>query len=386
MAIYSSRFLESAIEDSFNTPDDVGIDLKQVEEDIAGPGGIAAHEPEIDDAAEGVVGDPLEEAYQIMFESEYNYNQILEAAGIYELNTAASGREVVYEAEAKESFFEKVKRLFLNMFKSITEAFKKFLDSLHNAVNIGKKFAIKYSKEIKEGEKAAQSLDADKWPKGFKYADEIKFNNTATDRHGKLLNMFNKDFDDYNEMRINGAENIDEKYNSETGDEMDKNAIRELTGIPDVDNMSDLGKALLKRLRGAMDQPTSLKGEYSADDVIDILKGDREIAGVKDEYNKIKKSYESAISTIEKIKKIADGKSSKKYYKDSPYLMTICNFFISRMRFEQNVTNTKFHAYCKAAKEKRSQALRVANFFRSNYSKPKKTSVKESTFFDVNLI
>ena len=58
MGYFYNKFLESA---AVQTDDEIGNDLKQIEDDIEGKDGIEAHAEEIEDALDGMVGDPFDE-------------------------------------------------------------------------------------------------------------------------------------------------------------------------------------------------------------------------------------------------------------------------------------------------------------------------------------
>ena len=109
MAFYSVNMTTIKESTAVQTPEDIGVDLDQVEKDIAGPDGIEAHRDEVEAAEEGLIGDPLEEAYFIMYESEYNYNQIMRCIGLNEISQAQLGRDLVLEAEDVTGFFATVK-------------------------------------------------------------------------------------------------------------------------------------------------------------------------------------------------------------------------------------------------------------------------------------
>ena len=132
MGIYTAKIaLESAVnpEDVINTPDNIGAELDEIEKAIAGPDGIEASREEIEDAQTGLIGDPIEEAFMIMYESEYNYNQIMHTIGIHELAAASMGRDFVLEAADREGFFKRISDWLKDMFAKIAKAFKYAADN-----------------------------------------------------------------------------------------------------------------------------------------------------------------------------------------------------------------------------------------------------------------
>ena len=98
-----------------------------------------------------MIGEPVEEFAEIVYESEYNFNQIMQAIGVAELNEAAMGRDMIYEAMTIKSFFEEVKKFIVTNFEKLTKAFKELLAKLDFASKIDKKFVAKHENAIKEG-------------------------------------------------------------------------------------------------------------------------------------------------------------------------------------------------------------------------------------------
>ena len=220
MGIYKNRLLESAATDldSVQTPGDVGVDLDQVEKDIMGPDGIEAHRDEVEDAVEGVVGDPIEEAYMAMYESEYNYGQIMKVLGMAELREASMGRDLVLEAADIKGFFANVKKIIKNLFAKVVEAFKKAINYITSTIASDKKLVEKYKDKIEAG------WDTDWKAKGYLFKDKIEmpnsFRSTATkDSLDKLKNEYKnnsfKKFDD-EEKDIDASDDYEEEDGVET--------------------------------------------------------------------------------------------------------------------------------------------------------------------------
>lgn len=377
MGIYSSRFLESAIDDSFNTPGDIGIDLKQVEEDIAGHGGIAAHEPEIDDAVEGVVGDPLEEAFMIMFESEYNYNQIMEAVGMYELQEASCGREVIYESVNIKGFFQKVKEWLVNLFKSIAKAFKSIIDKISSAFRSDKAFVSKYKDSIQRG--AAAMKNSNNWPEGY----NIKLDTSKLEEANGLIKDIESDTKTALDKLKNSKIDIDmSDFSAESGRALDKEVLSGFCGS-EVDTISDMVKKLTEECIG---KKRSLKGVWGADDVIRILEGDNEVKKIKEIFEKLKKAVNAAMKATSDFEKAA-LKNSSDYQTPTANIMVICDFNIKRMKTVLNASNASANVFVKAAKMKRSQARRLAVWFKNNDPGDKKSkSTNESGFMSMQFI
>lgn len=91
----------------------------------------------------------IEGACAIVAESENNYNKIMQAIGIAELNYfAENGQEMVYEAGTASAFIEKAKAFFKNIWEKIKGLFKKFFSMFDSYVKSDKDFVNKYKKHL----------------------------------------------------------------------------------------------------------------------------------------------------------------------------------------------------------------------------------------------
>lgn len=328
MAFYSTKALNENELSSVQDPDNPGVDLDQVEKDICGSDGIEAHADEVEAAQDGIIADPLEEAHMAMFESEYNFNQLMECVGLQELAAVRSGRDLMLEAVDVKAFFGKVKTMIVNAFKKITSAFKNVLTSMVAAVKGDKKFVLSNKAKITAGESADWSM------KGFKFT-------TLTDKLAShdYLPDFKRQYDGHEFTEVK---------------EINRGSvIKELTGVDGCDSTSELGKKLMDKYRGG-DKKIELKGQISASDVINLLSTDKETATIKTSYENAKRSYKTALATIagmERTVQSADVKSSD---------FACITYYSNVVRFAQNVTNVQFACLMKCAKAKRAQYRRLA--------------------------
>ena len=120
MGYFYNKFLEAAVQ----TDDEIGNDLKQIEDDIEGKNGIEAHAEEIEDALDGMVGDLVDECMIMIAESEYNWNLMMKEAGLAEL--LEYGNNLNESDTGKESFKDKIIRWIQTMKEKIVELFNKF--------------------------------------------------------------------------------------------------------------------------------------------------------------------------------------------------------------------------------------------------------------------
>ena len=343
MGIYSRKLFESAPAlDSVQNPNEVGVDLDQVEKDIVGPDGIEAHRGEVEDAVEGVVGEPLEEAYMIMYESEYNYGQLMRVLGIRELREASMGREFILEGADIKGFFTKVKEIFKNMFAAVVKAFKKVFSYLTSTFASDKALVNKYKDKITAG------AETDWKAKGFKFKDDIEF---STYYKGS----------DWSNAAIRDMEAIKKDGNKAFEPEADfkSKVIKDLTNI-DTDEIKDMKDALDLELRGSKEPIDLNKSNVSAADVIAILSKDSEAKAIKASYNKIKGSYDEALKEINKLEKAVNAKDNEGSL-DAAF--AICEYYTRVLKFEKSVQNVIYSVTLKAAKDKRAQARKLARAF-----------------------
>lgn len=369
MGIYKNRLLESAATDldSVQTPGDVGVDLDQVEKDIMGPDGIEAHRDEVEDAVEGVVGDPIEEAYMAMYESEYNYGQFMKVLGMAELREASMGRDLVLEAADIKGFFANVKKIIKNLFAKVVEAFKKAINYITSTIASDKKLVEKYKDKIEAG------WDTDWKAKGYLFKDKIEmpnsFHSTATkDSLDKLKN----------EYKNNSFKKFD--------DEEKEECIELICGVKNTSDIGDLKKELDKELRGS-DKPIDLdKTNVSVNSILSILSSEKEAKAIKDSYNEIKKSYDESIKAVDKF----EAEISKDDVGNLNKSLTIADYFSKMLIFEKNVQNAVYTVCIKAAKDKRHQARKLARdlIVAGTKHEPKHESAKveKAGLFDLKMI
>ena len=342
MGIYSRRLVvESAVQD----PDNVGVDLDQVEKDIAGPDGIEAHRDDIEAATDGTVGEPLEEAYMCMYESEVNYNKLMRVLGMNELKEAAMGRDFVLESADAKGFFDKVKKIFTNMFAAVVKAFKKVFAFLSSSVAFDKALVNKFKNKIIAG------AETDWKAKGFFFNDNIEFPNSysGTDRAEAALK-------DMETLKKDGKDAVNLDIN-----DYKTSVIKDLTGLDNIDDIKIMKEELEQKLRGGVTEPVELnKSNTSAAKVIDILSKDSEVKAVKSSYDKIKKSYDEALKQINKLEKAITAKDNEHILDES---FNICEYYTRVLEFEKKAQNVIYSVTLKAAKDKRTQARKLARAF-----------------------
>lgn len=370
MGIYSNLMkMESA---AVQDPDNVGVDLDQVEDAVMGDDGIEAHRDEVEAAVAGTV-DPVEEAYFAIYEAEYNYNQIMRTIGIRELQEASYGREIVLEGADIKGFFEKVKNFFLSMFKKITEAFKNVAKILTSSIASDKKLATKYAKEIKAG--CAKNWSAS----GYVFKDNISLHDAYS-----LLSNYDAASVKTSLSRMDLFKNSDDRY----ADSTLKKTKEDIMSIvakkycnTEVSGDKEFRDALTKYFRDGKDEPVELKGEIDADMIIKNLKNDSEVKDIKKDYDEIKKSYDNTIKGLRDLEKAVSTETDSNANRNKR--MAYVSSCISTMKNIKSVETIVYSITLTAAKQKRAQARKMALYFirHAGGAKHESAGVKESGIF-----
>lgn len=339
MGMYFERLLESGV---IQSADDTGVDLDAVEQAVE-----EEREDLNDEAESGVVGDPdpVDEAAMIMYESTYNYNQLMRRIGMVELQEAARGRDYVLEAVDIRGFFEKVKNILTNMFRAITRAFKNVLNRLVTTFTSDKKLATEHASAIRAGY-------AEEWTfEGHKFSNEpIVYD--CKGLHDKMTSECKK--------ALEGLKNGNFDEDAVTF-YTDRATIIVDNAKVDAEDVSEMRKLLMEKYFGKEKVKFGKNAEKypgGVDGVIDLLKADKESDAIKKGYKKIKDDYSKALKAIKEYEKSIEGDAKK--YPSLNQAYSICEKFANATVFEKNVQNTVYSVCMKAAKAKRAQARRLA--------------------------
>ena len=356
MGIYSTMFMETDLT-SVQDPENPGVDLDQIEKDIAGPQGIEAHAEEIEDAVEGVVGDPLEEMTMIVYESEYNFNQIMRCIGLNEVAAASKGREFIFEAADKQGFFQKVKEAFIAAFKKVTELFKKVLGNIATAVRGDQKFVKMHKQDILAGAQVLTSREKDGKPFKFHIYENLmktfEYTEVSHDMYGANCR---DDLAKLHSDSTNMASFNAEKYNGDAK----KAAIKQLIGkyaSADGCEASEDFKGYAEKLTKAIYGEKSKEGVRPIDianSVCSIMEKDSEMKAIKEAYNRIKKSYSDAIAQVNEMEK------AEKKVEGAKNSMMICSYYVDLLKTAMNLNKTRYGVYVKALKTRRNQCRSMA--------------------------
>lgn len=366
--IYTSKILREggvSPEDVINTPKEIGAELTEIEKAICGPDGIEAHRDEVEAAQTGVVGEPLEEAFNMIYEAEYNYNQIMRCIGINELKSYNEGKEFVFTEADKTGFFESFKTWLKKAFEKVVEFFKNIIASLTEMVGADKKFVKLHDVEIKAG--YAKLVE-----KGEATVETYSFANLGdTVEAIKASDYFKQDapMDHYEIMKqdLEGNSENSSVPERREADSLDRMGVFKI--CEKDTNMGNLTERLTGYLRG--EKATVKIGEddkLSAEAVIGRLSAEL-IGAVKAEFARIKGLYADRIKLVDDMRRIVskdedEATASKK--------IAICESFMADVRHDLRVENIKCAVYMSALKARAARDRSLAHKYYIAGKKPEK--------------
>lgn len=332
-----------------NSDDKYAIDLKdiaQAVEDINDEYAEESEQEELD--GQDLHEDPVAECMIAIYESEHNWNQIMQAIGTHELMEAARGREMVMEAVDIKSYIDKAKEFFVNQFKKITEIVKEWMRKHSVVARTNKAFVAKYGSKFEEGRAAYQ-----------KSGKELKGYNFATGSVSDLLGSEKVIISFVSDMAKSA--NMDD-FKQENLGHISPDAIRGRM-VGSASQAGDGYRAALKKKyfgeKGTLTAETlgKVKGVLS--------NGVRNINDAKDVYAEIKRSYNEILKALNALKKGVD-KSEKK-----SEAMGNLTKYIAAVKEAKNITHMGFTTMLSAMRAEQLQAMRVAHAWVSA-AKPKK--------------
>ena len=386
MSIYYSKFYEAATaHDAYQDPNEVGNDLDAIEDAVVN--GTNKVE-DIADAQAGTINgvstDPLEEAFNLLFECEYNDNLVLQSIGIHELNEAVKGATSFNEAGGIKNFFKNIKKRLVDIFERITKAFWSVVKKMDIGMKSDKKFIASNKSKIVDGYKTKDwSVE-----NCYKIDPDLSFEITASDvvpmaLRGleDLLNGGNLK-EESRKLASDGDSSVIESMKKMVVAEvLDGSGLADVAGGDDAD-ISNVAKLLKEKVLGDPVKFTHGKDAgYTGEKVCDILSKDRQTYEIRKQYQKVKEDFKKTIQKLETLdKKYNDARYSADTNDDNRVIMynfsVACNTLVP---FEKNVMNVVFSSYMKFAKLIRAQARRLAHAYLSAYEKNKKDKKDPAT-------
>ena len=389
MAIYVKK--ESAIADTIQTPGDVGNDLDQIEKDIAGPKGISAHEEEIEDAISGVIDDPAkglmdgseiaEASYMAMYESENNFNQIIECLDIHTLGAASVGRELVLEAGDIKGFFTKVKDAVIAAFKSFTEVINNLINKVKSIFVDNKKFVgINRNAIVKGFDKMAHHNEE---IQGVPYKHEAI--NDFAEGIKKLAQIGEKiDLDEANIKNLSadkGSDDADAKF-----DVVRKEMISCICDADGVTSVGDCMRAIEAEMCGT--EKVDLRKHYKSGDEFCTILTSETGKEIQNYYTTVKQSIDGRLKKIDEAARKAptDGTTNAEGYAAKDF-----KFLASAIKFLQQAMQQSVALVCRIRTNEIMQARKYANYCIKASGDVYKESAdvssnEDSVFAAINLI
>lgn len=320
---YTSLMLEAeGLEDGVVVDMDDGYsqDLKTIEDNVEpyNAEDVAAAQTGHPNDDEGF--DPVEESWNVVYESQYNMNQIMKAIAMNECNAAYAG--VLTESwDDVKGFFQRVKEAFIRLVKKVAAIVKKWIDNATTTFRSNKSFWTKYGGKLGQGLTAIQADTGKKKMKGYKFPASIVNNGLNMNGADKALktsisttfhvNFTNGTMDESHY----GDETSGKDYSSKMSKIYAELAAAFSSGSrfsvgSDISSMDEFRKACKKAFYGGDE-----KEEYwmSVEQIKAILdKPDKCIKNAKDSYKKFEKSINGTISALKRL----ESSASKNYKSD----------------------------------------------------------------------
>ena len=319
-----------------------------------------------------------ETGYILVAEAEENWNSIMKAVGIHELNVLEeTGSEMVYEASDAGSFIDKLKDFFKMIWDKIVAVFKKFFATLDSFVRSDKDFVKKYKKDLL----AKDGTDNFKF-KGFKYsvdAVSVEKARAATEKTFKaeIFSTYSNSTPARELESFADAKDI-EAINTafEKKDEAIEKARGAIVGQSALD-AKEFGEELSKLLRSGEET----KEEYTLGDFGGIEKILRDIEGAekakkeaKKEYDNIKKVIDGMIKKLDNWKKEIKDADGKKDETATAKMAALASKYAGLLKNDLGLLQIVNSAKLQALKEENRQNKAICVKLLT-YKKPKNESV-----------
>lgn len=276
--------------------------------------------------------DPVAESYAMLFEEEYNYNQLMRTIGMYELNEAAHGREVIYEAADIKGFIQKVIQMFKDAWAKVSGFFMKAIADLKEKANKLKELrTAKNTKLITDGfaDVKTSVYDIDTTKLAVRSEDDAK---KAVNMPENIANMKN--------IKIvpSGDDLAAEKRN------IAKSLGLELDANESPDDMKAINEKFKKNIIGervAIEKAQHFNLEY----VLKEIASFNNIKTLVEGYNKLKKFYTGLMSSVKELenasKKAMESKNDSERV-DASKMMAYVHYCVAKLRYAQNIEHAHY--------------------------------------------
>ena len=311
--------------------------------------------------------DPVAECMIAIYESEHNWNQIMNALATKEVHEAAMGRELVLESVDVKGFFEKVKQFFVTLWKKITAVVKNWLENASAVLRTNKSFVSKYGSKLDEGKTAYFADSKNKAFKGYNFPNDLKTGAANMTKGFKAMDTgaANTMINDAIKALRSG-----QKITSEDVADLEKvnqilDALREAFCGKDV-GASEYRKAVKVAFFGSEEKVTLdenaivLKPDY----IKGVLSSDMKMKEVKSAYADMKKSINNSIKAINEMEKaIKNSYKGGEASEATSAALTMCSKCSSFMKDAKNIAHMCMTTFMKSAHAQAAQARRIGNSY-----------------------
>ena len=320
---------------------------------------------------------------ELVAESEANYNAIMKAIGVGELNYfEENGCEIVYESSGSNNFFEKIKQFFVKLWDKIKEIFHKFFVWLDSLVKSDAKFVAKYQKEAEE--RWSKLTDDNFTFKGYKFSipdfkpetvnTTIKtalFKGTTGFDNGVPTDTTKEDADKF-------VQNIKDKDSKAIARAA---AIKSLNSNFSSDTIED--SEFTKELKKVFRSDKEEKEDIKKSELSHISEYCTKLKGYKEEKSKAESTFDSFKRAFEStIKSIEDAKNKFNKQETSEALnaetksahLAAYNTVIQLNKDSLETTVTVNGAFLQALKDEAAQAKQIITKVMTTTIKPKNES------------
>lgn len=335
-------------------------DVAQTIEDINADYADQSSQEELD--GQDLSANPVEENAMALYEAEYNWNLIMKTIATREISEAARGREMVMESVDIKGFFTKVKDFFVKMFKKITAIVKQWLANASAMFRTNKSFVEKYGKDIDKGIDALYASGDVVKLKGYpftkvnddipKMLEAIQDANAGSDEAiKKLIDVISKSdtikLDDSQKLDITGGKEPDAIRSKFLGDGNGKVSA------------ADFATEMKKYYLGATEKKNLTKQECKNMKIKETLESSNStIKSIKDAYSKVKKGFESLLSSLNRLQKAMESKKSTNAGNEAIGSVTK---YISKEKECKAAVQTGVTTVMRMIKIRQSQARRIGN-------------------------
>lgn len=311
-------------------------------------------------------------ALRVVAESESNWNQIMQAVAIQELNAyETTGDADTYVEEAANGFLASVKAFFVKLLEKIKGIFNKFISIVDQWSKSDKDFVKKYRQKVL----TANSKDFEFSGYEFTYKSSFGISDSKlTEASGKVSSFAAGKKADYEAISSDyRGDKLSDKL-----DEYRTIAINEVatTTVNGATDASDFSKELASALRNGETSKVTLDNISPSGELNKIEKTEDIKKAAKKAYTELDKSITTSIKAVEKL----STETSKNLKEDGEakgaYIRAV-GAVADFMRSCQSINTTAYGAYLDAIKAENRQAKAICVKLMSYKVKNESTSYYE---------